>query len=238
MEDALWVPQWEETGPSRGGSSQKDQGEVWIFGNGSIVCWGLDEEAAHRLVKQVIDRPGIQVEPISEVEVEELEFVTDPTEYVFSALLLCIELIHPICRTTRLQGDLIILGNTPELSDPSSLPHPLPRSQLPKESIAARYAFSQALARSTALSALESSLDSYLVSVAGLPTALSTTGKPGLKRKELIMKLGQLLKFRQGVNLNRENFADTPDFYWGEPVLECERHFAYQWLKLLMFRIR
>lgn len=39
------------------------------------------------------------------------------------------------------------------------------------------------------------------------------------------MKLGQLLKFRQGVNLNRENFADTPDFYWGEPVLECELRF-------------
>jgi required for meiotic nuclear division protein 1 len=83
VEDALWVPQWEETGSSRAGSSQKAQGEVWIFGNGSIVCWGLDEEAAHRLVKQVIDRPGIQVEPISEAEVEELEFVTDPTEYAF-----------------------------------------------------------------------------------------------------------------------------------------------------------
>lgn len=86
MEDALWVPQWDETVPLRGGKEQKEQGEVWIFGNGSIVCWGLDEEAAHRLVKQVIDRPGIQVEPISEVEVEELEFVTDPTEYAFLLL--------------------------------------------------------------------------------------------------------------------------------------------------------
>jgi len=34
------------------------------------------------------------------------------------------------------------------------------------------------------------------------------------------MKLGELMKFRQGLNLNRENFLDTPDFYWGEPVLE------------------
>ena len=28
------------------------------------------------------------------------------------------------------------------------------------------------------------------------------------------------MKFRQGLNLNRENFSDTPDFYWGEPELE------------------
>ena len=34
------------------------------------------------------------------------------------------------------------------------------------------------------------------------------------------MKLGELLRFRQGLNLNRENFSDTPDFYWSEPVLE------------------
>lgn len=34
------------------------------------------------------------------------------------------------------------------------------------------------------------------------------------------MKLGQLMRFRQGVNLGRESFGDTPDLYWTEPVLE------------------
>ena len=91
---------------------------------------------------------------------------------------------------------------------------------LPTETAAARYAFSHALARSTALSALESSLESYLQSVAMLPHNLSKTGKPGLKREEIIMKLGQLLKLRQSLNLTSESFSDTPDFYWGEPALE------------------
>jgi len=91
---------------------------------------------------------------------------------------------------------------------------------LPNETLLARYSFSQALARSSALSALETSLDSYLSSVSALPTTLAKTGSPGLRRRELIMKLGELLKFRQGLNLNRENFLDTPDLYWGEPVLE------------------
>jgi len=115
------------------------------------------------------------------------------------------------------------LGHVPALSDPSIFPAPPSLSStkiLPPDNFPARYAFSQALARSTALSALETSLDAYLTSVELLPQTLSETGEPGLRRKELIQKLGQLLKFRQGLNLSRENFGDTPDLYWAEPVVE------------------
>jgi len=90
----------------------------------------------------------------------------------------------------------------------------------PQDTAMARYAFSQALSRSTSLSALEVSLEEYLSSVANLPHSLEMTGKPGLRRRELIKKLGELMKFRQGLNLSRENFADTPDFYWTQPILE------------------
>lgn len=100
------------------------------------------------------------------------------------------------------------------------MPSSLPLSVLPKETLLARYAYSQALARSTALSTLEVSLEDYLSSMAQLPDSLARTGKPGLPRVALVKKLGELLKFRQGLNLNRENFSDTPDFYWAEPVLE------------------
>lgn len=125
-------------------------------------------------------------------------------------------------RKTRLQGDLIILGDSPPPEDPSSLPQLPTEMALPKETLLARYAFSQALARSSALSVLETKLDSYLSSVSVLPVLLSKTGKPGLGRRELIMKLGELMIFRQGLNLNHENFLDTPDFYWAEPVLESK----------------
>lgn len=103
-----------------------------------------------------------------------------------------------------------------------ALPKDLPPSPFPQETVLARYAYSQALSRSTALSALEVSLEQYLSSMALLPDTLQRTGKPGMSRQQLVMKLGELLKFRQGLNLNRENFADTPDFYWAEPVLESE----------------
>ena len=58
------------------------------------------------------------------------------------------------------------------------MPMDLPPSTLPRETLLARYAFSQALARSTSLSALEVSLDEYLSSLATLPLALERTGKP------------------------------------------------------------
>jgi uncharacterized Rmd1/YagE family protein len=41
-----------------------------------------------------------------------------------------------------------------------------------------------------------------------------------MSRRRLVKKLGELLRFRQGLNLNRENFSETPDFYWDQPVLE------------------
>lgn len=120
-----------------------------------------------------------------------------------------------------MQGDLIILGQTPPPTDAEAhFPADVSSATFPADTILARYAFSQALARSTALSGLEVSLEKYLSSMAALPDTLVRTGEPGLGRVALVKKLGELLKFRQGLNLNRENFYDTPDFYWTEPVLE------------------
>lgn len=100
------------------------------------------------------------------------------------------------------------------------MPKSFPTTAFPIDTLLARYAFSQALSRSTALSALEVSLDNYLSSVASLPRSLEATGKPGLGRTAVIKKLGGLMKFRQSLSLNRENFTDTPDLYWSEPQLE------------------
>ncbi|TBU33286.1 hypothetical protein BD311DRAFT_748288 [Dichomitus squalens] len=195
LHDSWWVPRWKDEKSGK-------EGEVFVFGNGSFVSWGLSEDEAVRFADEVIARSSAEVARLKEPETEDLEFVTDPEE------------------DTRLQGDIIILGRTLPLSNEESLPVDLPPSILPRETVLARYAFSQALSRSTALSGLETSLEHYLSSIALLPHALQKTGKPGLGRRALVMKLGELLRFRQGLNLNRENFSDTPDFYWSEPVLE------------------
>ncbi|KAG1804988.1 uncharacterized protein HD556DRAFT_1225951 [Suillus plorans] len=189
LHDSWWVPQW------------GDGGEIFVFSNGSFVCWGLGEGEARRFAREVL-APS-EVGRLKDPETEELEFVTDPTE------------------KTRIQGDLIILGRVAPLEYPENAPAVPPVSPaLPADTLLARYTFSQALSRSTALSGLEESLEDYLSSVALLPHSLEKTGKPGLSREALIKKLGALMKFRQGLNLNRENFSDTPDLYWTEPELE------------------
>ncbi|KAF7327814.1 DUF155 domain-containing protein [Mycena kentingensis (nom. inval.)] len=195
--ESWWISRW--------GAESGKEGEIFVFGNGSFVCWGLDEDDAHRFAVEVIERvPGIEISPLKTPETEELEFVVDPAE------------------STRLQGDLIILGKPPTL-DEVVVPSPFPSMVFPAETLFARYAFSQALSRSTALSALEVSLDDYLSSMALLPHSLAKTGKPGMGRTALVKKLGELMVLRQGLNLNRENFSDVPDFYWTEP--ELERYF-------------
>ena len=190
VHEAWWIPQY-------------NKGEIFIFpNNGSFVCWGVSEEEARKFAKEVLGSQGAQVGPLKEPETEELDFITDPSEQ------------------TRLQGDLIILGKGQNDTEAADVIFSLPKSMLPQDTVMARYAFSQALSRSTSLSAFEVSLEEYLSSVANLPHSLEMTGKPGLRRRELIKKLGELMKFRQGLNLSRENFADTPDFYWTQPVLE------------------
>ena len=190
VHEAWWIPKC-------------GKGEIFVFpNNGSFVCWGLSEEGARKFAKQVLGFQGVQVGPLKEPETEELDFITDPSEQ------------------TRLQGDLIILGKGQSETEVGDAASSLPQSVFPQDTVMARYAFSQALSRSTSLSAFEVSLEEYLSSVANLPHSLEMTGKPGLGRRELIKKLGELMKFRQGLNLSRENFADTPDFYWAQPVLE------------------
>ena len=39
------------------------------------------------------------------------------------------------------------------------------------------------------------------------------------------------MRFRQGLNLNRENFSEVPDFYWAEP--ELERMFIFYFFNII-----
>jgi len=72
LHESWWVPKWGPRGK---------EGEVFVFSNGSFVCWGLGLDDAKRFAVEVIDRaPGIEVAPLQEAETEELEFVVDPIE--------------------------------------------------------------------------------------------------------------------------------------------------------------
>ena len=73
LHESWWVPKWGEQGK---------EGEIFVFANGSFVCWGLGEEDAHKFATTVLSHPDTHIGLLKEAETEELEFVTDPTELV------------------------------------------------------------------------------------------------------------------------------------------------------------
>jgi uncharacterized Rmd1/YagE family protein len=83
------VPKWSSSGGEGDGAGDGEgvgaarrEGEVFIFSNGSFVCWGLGEEDAKRFRRDVLTPARAEVGPLDEPETEELEFATDPSECV------------------------------------------------------------------------------------------------------------------------------------------------------------
>lgn len=78
FEEAWWTSLSAEGDPY---SSSSPAGEAWIFRNGTIVCWGLEEDASRRFVEKLcLDAKTAQTAPLKQMETEELEFVIDPAE--------------------------------------------------------------------------------------------------------------------------------------------------------------
>ena len=63
-----------------------DRGEIWVFNSGSFVTWGMSEEDGRAFLREVIRRKGpiLEIErlPFADHEVEEVDFVVDPTARV------------------------------------------------------------------------------------------------------------------------------------------------------------
>jgi len=78
FEEALWTPVTAGSEPS---SSSDVSGEAWVFGNGTVVCWGLHEGQSRKFVDDLIKRSkNAETAPLKHIETEELEFVVDPAE--------------------------------------------------------------------------------------------------------------------------------------------------------------
>ncbi len=72
------------------GFGDGDRGEIWVFNSGSFVTWGMTEEEGRAFLREVIRRKGSIVEierlPSQDHEVEEVDFVVDPTAGVQQTL--------------------------------------------------------------------------------------------------------------------------------------------------------
>lgn len=72
--ESWWIPKWGNEG---------QEGEIFVFSNGCIVGWGLEEADVEIFAQEVIKPArGAEIGVLKEPESEELEFVIDPNEYL------------------------------------------------------------------------------------------------------------------------------------------------------------
>ena len=74
LHNAWWVPKW---------SAGQRTGEVFLFENGTLVCWGLDETDANKFAKHFVRNSQVELGRLKEPETEDIEFVTDPEQCVY-----------------------------------------------------------------------------------------------------------------------------------------------------------
>jgi uncharacterized Rmd1/YagE family protein len=57
-------------------------------------------------------------------------------------------------------------------------------------------------------------------SAEAIPDQLMAGSEAPVKKRDIIRRLGELLKFRQHLNLNEANLLDSPELFWTNPSLE------------------
>lgn len=84
----------------------------------------------------------------------------------------------------------------------------------------ARLSYSAGLALSARLSSQEASLSSYLHSVQAIPQLLEQKGRVPISRRDVVRKMGRLLKLRQMVNLEEGSKVEELDLFWENATME------------------
>lgn len=203
--EVIYIPSW--PAQRAGLAPVPGSGSVFVFRSGCYVTWGMDP-AHHKAFAEQVIRGGaapVENEPFKVAGDEAMEYVYLPNE------------------TTRVVGDLVVVGQPPPGSTPGlSLARTGGQdAQLPTTfTMQSRLAFSQGLAASARLSVQEAVLSEYLASVSPIPAQLEAEGKTPLGRRGVIRKLGTLLVLRQRINLDRDNFIDDPEMYWENSQME------------------
>lgn len=228
--NVIYIPHWPARPPNISNSNSTSSnssstshpyipgvGEAFIFRSGSYVTWGISHEQSRKFLRSVIrGRPNsggsAEVDAYTEIGDEGMEYILAEDQI------------------TRVVGDVIVIGQQPrgqEELEGNYLDDSAAISGEPEEPdwtpMLARLAFSQGLSRSARLSVQEAALTKYLEEVADMPARLEAEGKVPLPRRQVIRKMGTLLKLRQRANLDSENFLDDPEMYWEN--FELEYHY-------------
>ncbi|SCU87976.1 LADA_0E07404g1_1 [Lachancea dasiensis] len=174
--------------------------DIMVLGNcGTIVSWGLGEQAAMESILPLIEEARIHPLPQDRVESEDLDFIEIKSVEDLEKVQY---LTNKSGEGSFIDGDLIFVNAIdPELG------------------LLDKAAFSSGMSRSTRLAILEELLKGHIEKTRIFTELLSQGKKLNLTESEVLKSTGSLFLIRGKLNLYSE-LTETPDLYWSEPRLE------------------
>lgn len=74
LAESLWIPNLRKS------IDKSTGGEAFVFENGCVVSWGVQEEDTRQFIQQNMTGRGVEFGKYVEEETEAVEFITDPSE--------------------------------------------------------------------------------------------------------------------------------------------------------------
>ncbi|XP_055336294.1 required for meiotic nuclear division protein 1 homolog [Paramacrobiotus metropolitanus] len=204
-EDAVHYKLYEQSKPPSG-QAPTNEGDVFIFSEGSVVFWNVKKDDAASFLK-VLQQHAVKPYSQSIVQ-DEAEFL----DYSFT---------DGHGDEYRGRPGLPSAGDAAKLSSDG---HILLRKSMeaahPQLLSLIKYAFSDAIVLSVKLAVYEAMLQEYVGSIENVAEDIKTNGRISLSKDQVLRKTGELFFLRHSINLG-SNMLDPPDFYWDREDLEA-----------------
>ena len=180
-------------------SNSPPQKECFFFKKGTLIGWNMSQSELDSIVKEI---HAFQVKPHEKSLIEnehfDFAFLTSTTpsgESKDYAESITSSAVFP---------DAGLIGLSVSEESEVSLD---------------KLAFSHGLSDSVKLAVLESQLEAFIASIRHLPDILLAGQRVRLSRRQVLRKVGELLKFRAHLNLH-SGLLDVPDVFWEDARLE------------------
>ena len=178
--------------------------DIFFFADGSVIFWSVPELERKTVLDFLRQNPGIEgSDGIYDEDTifEESEMMT----YSYIAT----EDTQKQQNTNGKKSHLDKIGYQIRLANTNDV----------NTTYIEKYAFSNAMAASVKLGAIEALLDRIIDSIEFLSEDMKKGREVKVSRSEILMKTGEIFALRHALNLSSD-LLDTPDFYWDRANLE------------------
>lgn len=185
--------------------------ECFFFGKGSIIGWNLNQTEIDALREEI--KP-FEVKPNGMYPVDKEYF-----DFAFISPEKNMNLVDSEIRPSEsnVNNHFAKLEHSAVFPDANLIV--INSNQSHSDVSLDKMAFSHGIGNSVKLAVLESQLETFIDSIKNLPDMLLAGKKLRLTRREILGKVGEILKFRAHLNLH-SGLLETPDVYWNNVQLE------------------